>query len=383
MKLGGLATLGLINFFVPMCNGRGKQIIFGMAEELLRLSLAYGFGNVSSDFVKGKIPDSLLKDYADQGKLPPRYMASFSADICALVLTQLCQDAGVTLLFDTLVTQTVADPQKPGYLTGVVVENKSGRGFYAGSQLVDATGDADLLARAGVPTAIRGNYHSYFAKEITLASCKEAVQAKDISLAVHNTSGGHANLYGGGHPQEIPLYDGTDAAEVNRYLIANQLELLDKLKKTDRLSRDIVSLPGMAQFRTTRCIQGDYTLKEQDTYRHFEDSIGAICDFDRRDYLYEVPYRTLVHKDFHNIITCGRSAAAEGYAWDVLRVIPPAIITGQAAGIACAQAVDKNCAIGKVDIPALQAELEKESVLIHFDDADVPAESADTHEYND
>ena len=24
--LGGLATLGLINLFVPMCNGRGKQI---------------------------------------------------------------------------------------------------------------------------------------------------------------------------------------------------------------------------------------------------------------------------------------------------------------------------------------------------------------------
>ena len=31
MKLGGLATLGLVNFFVPMCNGRGKPIIFGMA----------------------------------------------------------------------------------------------------------------------------------------------------------------------------------------------------------------------------------------------------------------------------------------------------------------------------------------------------------------
>ena len=29
--LGGLATLGLINLFVPMCNGRGTQIIFGLA----------------------------------------------------------------------------------------------------------------------------------------------------------------------------------------------------------------------------------------------------------------------------------------------------------------------------------------------------------------
>ena len=41
-KLGGLATLGLINLFVPMCNGRGKQIIFGMAEEFLRLSIRNG-----------------------------------------------------------------------------------------------------------------------------------------------------------------------------------------------------------------------------------------------------------------------------------------------------------------------------------------------------
>ena len=31
--LGGLGTLGLINLFVPMCNGRGKQIIFGLCEK--------------------------------------------------------------------------------------------------------------------------------------------------------------------------------------------------------------------------------------------------------------------------------------------------------------------------------------------------------------
>ena len=34
--LGGLGTLGLINLFVPMCNGRGKQIIFGLCEKWAR-----------------------------------------------------------------------------------------------------------------------------------------------------------------------------------------------------------------------------------------------------------------------------------------------------------------------------------------------------------
>ena len=40
--LGGLGTLGLINLFVPMCNGRGKQIIFGLAERWLRKSAEIG-----------------------------------------------------------------------------------------------------------------------------------------------------------------------------------------------------------------------------------------------------------------------------------------------------------------------------------------------------
>ena len=40
--LGGLAALSLVNTWVPLCNGRGKQVICGMAEELLRLSMQYG-----------------------------------------------------------------------------------------------------------------------------------------------------------------------------------------------------------------------------------------------------------------------------------------------------------------------------------------------------
>ena len=38
--LGGLGTLGLINLFVPMCNGRGRQVIFGLCEKWTRLSSA-------------------------------------------------------------------------------------------------------------------------------------------------------------------------------------------------------------------------------------------------------------------------------------------------------------------------------------------------------
>ena len=83
-------------------------------------------------------------------------------------------------------------------------------------------------------------------------------------------------------------------------------------------------------------------------------------------------YGVLVKTGFDNIITAGRTASADGYGWDVLRVIPPAIITGQAAGDACAQAIDTDKPIYGIDIKTLQNTLESENVMIHFDDSLIP-----------
>ena len=81
----------------------------------------------------------------------------------------------------------------------------------------------------------------------------------------------------------------------------------------------------------------------------------------------------LVRDGFDNLMTCGRSASASGWGWDVLRVIPPAIVTGQAAGLAAAQALETGRAIHDVDVPRLQKELEKQNVLLHFEDSWLPA----------
>ena len=54
VALGGLATIGLINFFVPMCNGRGRQIIRDMAEELLQLSVSCGYDTLPPEWREGE-----------------------------------------------------------------------------------------------------------------------------------------------------------------------------------------------------------------------------------------------------------------------------------------------------------------------------------------
>src|SRR5512137_1318062 len=44
--LGGLATTGLINHYLPICDGNGRQVCFGIAEEFLHLSIRYGPGSI-------------------------------------------------------------------------------------------------------------------------------------------------------------------------------------------------------------------------------------------------------------------------------------------------------------------------------------------------
>ena len=52
--LGGLGTLGQVNLFVPMCNGRGTQIFFGLCEELAQLSRKYGWAQVPREWANGQ-----------------------------------------------------------------------------------------------------------------------------------------------------------------------------------------------------------------------------------------------------------------------------------------------------------------------------------------
>ncbi len=357
--LGGLSTLGLINLFVPMCNGRGKQIIFGLAEKWLRMSAQLGFDTIPEDW-KIKEPSHDTEQ---------RYVQRFSPAIFAYQLTEEVCAAGVDLLFDCM----SCDPIMEGNLCrGIVTESKGGTEFYACRMLIDTTGDCDVLRRGGIPFVKGENFFTFYTKMITLDSCKRAYEKQNISLAYRDFWGGAVNLFGDGQPQNVPRWSGLCAEEVSQYIIKNHLLILEKLRETDRWSREIVSTPGMPQFRTTSHIKGDYSLRISDAYRHFDDSVCAINDFEHRDHLFEIPLRCLTRSDFPNMITAGRSADGTGYAWDLMRVIPPAILTGQAAGETAALAIKTGRAVSRVDIGTLQKNLEDQNVMIHFPDEYVP-----------
>ncbi len=376
ITLGGLATIGLVNWFVPSCNGRGIKIVKGLAEEMFNMAIRYGYDNVPGEWQDNKEPGEGAKT---------RCVTKFSINIFILQLTKWLKDENVDILFDTVVSQPIMEN---GKCTALIVENKTGTQCYEADIVIDASGDADILYRAGVPTVQGKNYHTFYASVTDLSCCEKALEDQDIQrLYGKRIMGGKANLFGKGHPEGKPFWLGTTAEDITNYVVENHLEILEQLKEEDRKQRDITELPYMAQFRTTRRIDGEYTLTTKDVYKHFDDSISAMNDFEHRHFLYEIPYRVMIKKGFDNLIAAGRITSGDGYGWDLLRVIPPAIITGQAAGVAASIAIEDKKAVYDINVSKLQKILKEQNVMIHFDDALIneelgSSEDADFEKYD-
>ena len=353
--LGGLATTGLISLFVSMCNGRGRLIAKGLCAEMVELATKYSFDTVPPEWKNGEPGPGCTV----------RYKTRFSSPMFLLTLTDFCDREGVELLFDTVITQPVMEG---GVCKGLAVENKTGCEFYGAKMVVDTTGDADVLYRAGVPTVEGKNLHVFTVDTVTMENVQKVWESQDMRWLCTDTFGGRAGFFGTSQPDDVPLRAGPNVRDVTEYIIRNHRDCLERLKADDRLKRNVVCVPEMCQFRTTRRIDGDYTMQESDACRHFEDSVCLINDNGKRDLLYEIPLRCLTRTGFPNLITAGRCAAGEGRMWDVMRVIPPAILTGQAAGAAVCQAIDEGCAITDIHVPAVQQALEKQNVFIHFRD---------------
>jgi hypothetical protein len=348
--LGGLATAGHIVLYLPLCDGMGNKVIGGIAEELLWESIRYGGGNLPPEWESRPIHVATLK----------RYQTEFNAPAFVLALDRIIGEAGMDLLLDTVFCIPVMEE---GRCRRVIVENKSGRQAYLCRAVVDATGDADVLARAGVPYAEQDNMLTYWAYCLTEENLQQAIIRQSLQKLLKSFFiGGHT---GSGLPEGLPKYYGTDVRQITEFLLkCRELGFNELMKRgTDKLV--FASFPSMPLFRTTRRLEGEYVLRPEDVNKHFEDSIGCVGDWRKAGPVYEIPYRTLYSNKAINVFAAGRNIASVDDAWEITRVIPAAAVTGQAAGTAAALISEKGCAAGEVDILRLQQILTEDGVLIH------------------
>ena len=143
--LGGLATAGLVTVYLPLDDGAGHQMSFGIAEELLRLSTVHARENR-----EGRNPAAWLDGGTFEEKRDGhRFEVQFNPALFAIECEKLLLNEGVRILYGTI----VCDVHKSGDLIdSVIIENKSGRSAVRIRSVVDCTGDADICLYAGAPT---------------------------------------------------------------------------------------------------------------------------------------------------------------------------------------------------------------------------------------
>lgn len=374
--LGGLATSGLVYIYLPLCDGNGHQVSFGITEELLLRSCQYGPGGIP--------PGWQLEKDAPERK---RFTARFSPAAFMLSLEEMLLENGVDLWLDTLVCD--AECHDSG-LTAVIVENESGRGKISAKCFIDASGSCIAARRAGLKCLEEDNYLTMwslghlpdaqgdFGRDIAMFFSTAAGLDEPHTLLLDEEM--RQKLFPGMGEEEIRqeiTYRGLSGRTVSHFVTESHRVLrehyrMQQEKGAARESCYPIKLPLMPQFRKTYCLDGEYVLKAGENNRRFEDSVGLLADWRKAGPVWEVPFRTMYTKKLGGLLAAGRCTAASGDAWEITRVIPSAGLTGQVAGLAAAMAVERKKEVWELDIGELQDKLRSLQFRIHLDEAGIP-----------
>lgn len=350
--LGGLATAGLVTIYLPLCDGNGRQVSFGLAEELLRLSVKHGYEPaVNPDIIKRGM--AWLEGGDLEERLKHRYEVQFNANIFAILCEQLLLENGVEILYGTAICSCSVEENK---ITSVITENKSGRMAYTAKAFVDASGDADLckLSGAGTVEFTQGNilanwYYELYKNEYNL----NMLGFSDIP-----------DKYKKPDSPKLKRYRGLDSKELSQMTCEAHFNILTDFVSKGGISREhaLASMATIPQIRMTRRIDGVYTMNDEESFKEFEDSIGMIGDWRKAGPVYEIPFSCLYGEKIKNLITCGRCISVTDDMWDITRVIPACAVTGEAAGIAAAMTDD----FANIDKEAFFAKLDNAGVKRHL-----------------
>ncbi len=355
VALGGLATLGHVCIYLGLCDGAGNRIYAGLAEELLHLSIKYGYNNLPSEWKRGvKHVDNPTG----------RYRTHFNIPAFILALDEIMQQEGIDVVFDSVFSSPIMEGKE---CKGAVIENKSGRSAYMAKVIVDATGDADVFYRAGAQCLTQESIVSHWCYELDFATMKEGIEQNDMLKAIGLRWLG-LRPDADNSEATIPTFSGTTSEGVNGYIKLSRSLALDYLKKNQRGDYAMLTIPFAPQFRTTRRIKG---LKEFDFTpdKFVESSVGCVCNCIKPNApVYEFPYEALIDCEITNIIAAGRMVAAAGQGWELMRFIPACAQTGEAAGVAAALSIKNNTTLQNVDISTLQKQLEECGIMVHMDE---------------
>lgn len=356
--LGGLATLGLIAIYLPLDDGLGEQVIYGIGEELLKLSILHG--------CEGASPDAWLKKSSLEERKKSRYVAQFNPVMFALEMESMLCRLGVKILYGSVATAVVKENDR---IKGVIIENKSGRSVISCDVCIDCTGDADIAHLAGADTALHGRGNGladwYYYRDGSNVKLKMFGLA-DLPNIDEKPEEGASDPYGNVMVTSLAnmRFSGVDGPELSDAVQQAHRKMYEDILAGKEKNKDYapVAMSSIPLVRMSRRVVGEYTMDDSENRIPFEDSIGLTGDWRKPGPCYEIPFRTLYSKKVPNLICAGRTISVTDPMWEITRVIPPCAVTGQAAGTAAALTND----FSRLDVTALQSRLEKQKVRLHI-----------------
>lgn len=343
---GGLATLGLIVYYLPLCDGMGNQVIGGLGEELLKLSIKYG---------PGKIPECWRNNGSKEERKKNRYCVDFNPASFILSLEELLLKEKIKLFYDTRFCDVIVQDNR---ITALLIENKSGRNALLCRVAIDASGDADLCQRAGEKTvSLNTNRRSAWC----FFKNGSKIELDILGDPFYKKLSGKIKTFSGDNWEDV-----TEINIQSRKLILKRLKSLRKGK--DYSKKYPILIPTLPQFRMTRRLQGVFQLDEKDDKRWFRDTVGIIGDWRKSGPVFAIPYRCLTAKNISNLLTAGRCISVTNSAWDITRAIPACAVTGEAAGTAAALCVrtNNNLNVCQLDLITLRDKLKKQGVILEY-----------------
>jgi flavin-dependent dehydrogenase len=378
--LGGMGTAGMVPAFMQFTDGV-NFLAGGIGQEVL---------------------DTLRK--AD-GTVPPDGMG-IRAEVLKRVYDQLLTDAKVPFTFHTQLVDVTVDN---GNIREAICCGKSGLFAIQAKVFIDCSGDGDVAAFGGAPyekgdadgNTMPGTLCSLWAGIAweTVYSSKLGTGNSRIEDAfkdgVFTLQDRHlpgmwrvGSTLGGGNIGHTFGLDGTDEESLTRSYLWGRKSLQEYeryykeyLKGFEKM--ELVATGSLMGVRESRRIMGDYILNLDDFKRLavFEDEIGRysypvdihIAKPDKESYdkfqkefstlrlgpgeSYGIPYRILTPTGLKNVLTAGRCVSTDRNMQASIRVMPACYITGQAAGIAAAMAVQAGTDTRSIHIRDLQARL--------------------------
>jgi ribulose 1,5-bisphosphate synthetase/thiazole synthase len=346
------------------------------------LDTFYGFytpGSAAKKVVSG-VPDDVIAGLNSLDRVierPNTFGAgtgvTYNPEILKVVWERLALKAGVDLRMHTFVTDVVVEGDR---ITGLIVDGKSGLGLIEAGVVIDASGDADVVARCGAPCERAGDIDPAQTLTTTFKVANvDPVRAKSLSRAAfldklkEAAESGKYDLPRREGSIHITPIDGVMATIMTRVSIADptdpshltlaEIEGRRQALEYERFLRDVI--PGYEQarivtfstqigVRETRRIYGEYRLTREDVLsaRKFEDVVG-LCGAPIEDHhsgqtttwaylpdgeTVSIPYRTLLPQKIDGLLVAGRCFSATHDAHASVRSMAQCMAMGQAAGTA-------------------------------------------------